>query len=91
MQRFTPILTGLPGALLGIHLLNVAATSLNHEFRLAFPLYVAGLLSLPLLWFARHPEQLAQPDRLVEAPRRAFLDHDVAPIGSRQQHAERVE
>ncbi|MBT8203696.1 MAG: hypothetical protein HKN74_14405 [Acidimicrobiia bacterium] len=49
----------LPGSLLGAHLINVAATSLNHEFRLAFPLYVAGIMSLPLLWFAADPARLA--------------------------------
>jgi hypothetical protein len=48
----------VPGALFGAHLVNVAATSLNQEFRLAFPLYLAGLLSLPLLWFVRYPDRL---------------------------------
>jgi len=56
-RRGTRILL-IPGTLLGVHLLNVAATSLNHEFRIAYPLYVAGILSLPLLWFVRYPERL---------------------------------
>ncbi len=76
----------LPGSLLGIHLLNVAATSLNHEFRLAFPLYVAGILSLPLLWFVRHPDRLT----MVSA-RRALPDDDVAPVRAGKRQFQRVE
>ncbi len=73
----------LPGSLFGIHLLNVAATSLNHEFRLAFPLYVAGILSLPLLWFVAFPEPLTRSVGSVVSDRRSLLDHDVAPVGRR--------
>jgi hypothetical protein len=88
-RRTRPLL--IPGSLLAIHLVNVAATSLNHEFRLAFPLYVAGLLSLPLLWFARHPDRLAQADGPVVTGRGALLHDDIAPVGARQHQAERVE
>lgn len=38
-----------PSALMAIHLLNVFMTSLNQEFRFAFPLYLMALLSLPLV------------------------------------------
>ncbi len=39
----------LPGALFGIHFINVSITSLNQEFRFALPLVIMALLSLPLL------------------------------------------
>lgn len=80
----------IPGGLLGIHLLNVSFTSLNHEFRLAFPLYVAGLLSLPLLWFARHPGGLAQPEAGHVAMGRTLLHDNVTSVRVRQRESERV-
>ena len=76
----------LPAALLGFHFLNVAAFSLNHEFRLAFPLYVAGILSLPLLWFVAKPESLA-----AVAPGRALADDDVAAVGAGERQSQGVE
>ena len=81
----------IPGALLGIHLLNVAATSLNHEFRFAFPIYVAAIMSWPLWWFVRYPERLANPHSGGEPAGRTLLHHDVAAIGVGQGDAERVE
>ncbi len=51
-----------PGLLIGWHGFNVAVTALTQEFRLAFPLYVASLMSLPLLWFAYRPDQLHHPE-----------------------------
>lgn len=72
----------VPGSLLGAHLINVAATSLNHEFRLAFPLYVAGLMSLPMLWFAAEPARLAAGSVVVN--RRALADDDVGSVGPGQ-------
>jgi len=74
----------LPAALLGIHFLNVAAFSLNHEFRLAFPLYVAGILSLPLLWFAFNP--LA-----IETSGGPLTDNDVAAVGTGERQRQGVE
>lgn len=79
----------IPGSLLGIHLLNVAATSINQEFRLAFPLYVAGILSLPLLWFVRFPLQLTRAD--LESSGRPFNDDDVASVRLGERQAQRVE
>ncbi len=76
----------LPGALLAIHLVNVAATSLNHEFRLAFPLYIGGILSLPLLWFVRHPDRLA-----IVSAGRAFPDDDIAPVRAGKRQFQGVE
>jgi len=76
----------LPAALLGFHLLNVAAFSLNHEFRLAFPLYVAGILSLPLLWFVANPESLP-----LETSRGTLAHDDIAAVGAGERHVESVE
>jgi hypothetical protein len=81
----------IPGTLVGIHLINVAATSLNHEFRIAFPLYVTAIMSLPLWWFVRYPERLAQPEGALEPTGRTLLDDDVAAIGRRQGDVEGVE
>lgn len=75
----------LPGALLAIHLVNVAGTSLNHEFRLAFPLYVGGLMCLPLLWFAAFPRSSHRPVGGLIRDDRSLLDQDVAPVGSRKR------
>ncbi|NNC93834.1 MAG: hypothetical protein HKN80_15225 [Acidimicrobiia bacterium] len=79
-----PRALALPGALFGLHLLNVAASSLNHEFRLALPLYVMGILSLPLLWFVFSP--LAD-----EPPRRAFPNDDVTAVGAGQRQSQGIE
>jgi hypothetical protein len=76
----------LPAALLGFHLLNVAAFSLNHEFRLAFPLYVAGILSLPLLWFVAKPGSLP-PEML----RGTLANDDVTAVGVGKRQVESVE
>jgi len=76
----------LPAALLGFHFLNVAAFSLNHEFRLAFPLYVAGILSLPLLWFIARPDSL--PDEVSDG---SLPDDDIASVGFGERYIERVE
>ncbi len=65
--------------------MNVAFTSLNHEFRLAFPLYLAGILSLPLLWFVRHPVRLPHPVGRVVVTQRPLLDDDVAAVGVGQR------
>ena len=46
-----------PGFLIGWHAVNVALAALTQEFRLAFPLYLAALMSLPLVWFAFRPEE----------------------------------
>jgi len=81
----------VPGALFGAHLLNVMATSLNHEFRLALPLYVTGLMSLPLLWFAFDPDRLDQSLGVSEVKRRSLLDDDIASIGERKRQADGVE
>ena len=81
----------IPGTLLGIHLLNVAATSLNHEFRLAFPLYVTAIMSLPLWWFVRNPEALPEPAGSVEATRRTLQHDNVAAIGIGKHHIEGIE
>ncbi len=50
----------MPAALLAAHLVNVAVTTPAQEFRFAFGLYVAGILSLPLLWLVLRPEQESQ-------------------------------
>lgn len=81
----------VPGSLLGAHLLNVMATSLNHEFRLALPLYVTGIMSWPLLWFVFHPDRLEQTERVGVVKRRSLLDDDIAAIGERKWQAEGVE
>jgi hypothetical protein len=78
----------IPGTLVGIHLINVAATSLSHEFRFAFPLYVTAIMSLPLWWFVRYPERLSHPEGGVVATRRTLLDHDVAAVGFGQRDLE---
>jgi uncharacterized membrane protein YhaH (DUF805 family) len=78
-----------PAGLLAIHLINVAATSLNHEFRLAFPLYVAGIMSLPLLWFVRFPGDLVHVPTVPDG--RTLPDNDVAPVGGRQAEMEGIE
>ena len=75
----------LPAALLGFHFLNVAAFSLNHEFRLAFPLYVAGILSLPLWWFVAHPESLAG-----EGTGGTLAHDDIAAIGAGKRQVEGI-
>lgn len=74
----------LPGALIGFHFLNVAAFSLNHEFRLAFPLYVAGILSLPLVWFVANPLS-------IETSGGPFADEDVAAVGAGERQDEGFE
>jgi hypothetical protein len=51
----------------GLHLLNVAATSLGHQFRQAFPIYLLALLLLPL-W------------SLVQTPGRARLQQSGAGV-----------
>ncbi|NNL12290.1 MAG: hypothetical protein HKO82_01215 [Acidimicrobiia bacterium] len=81
----------IPGTLVAIHLLNVAATSLNHEFRLAFPLYVTAFMSLPLWWFVRYPERLSQAEGSVESPRRTLLDDNVAAVRIGQGDVEGIE
>jgi hypothetical protein len=81
----------VPGSLLGAHLLNVMATSLNHEFRLALPLYVTGIMSWPLLWFAFHPDRLEEPGPTVVASGRSLLDDDIAAIRARERETEGVE
>jgi hypothetical protein len=81
----------IPGTLLGIHLLNVAATSLNHEFRLAFPLYVTAIMSLPLWWFVRSPDQLAEPPGAFEPTGRTLDDDDVTAVRIGEPHIEGVE
>lgn len=70
-----------PGLLIAAHVFNVAATSLSHQFRLAFPIYVAGLLSLPLLWFLYRPSDLQSPSVLGIADRGALEDPHAAPTG----------
>lgn len=40
----------LPGLLWAAHLFNVALTSPAQEFRYAYPLYLIGLLTVPLAW-----------------------------------------
>lgn len=40
----------IPSALFLAHLANIAATSPAQEFRFAYPLYLMGVLTLPLLW-----------------------------------------
>ncbi len=80
----------IPGTLLGFHLLNVAVTSLNHEFRFAFPLYVAAIMSLPLWWFVRYPERLAEPEGALEATRRTLRNDDVAAVGFGEGDSEGV-
>lgn len=62
-RRHWPLLW--PGLLIGWHLVNVAVTALTQEFRLAFPLYMASLMSLPLLWFAIRPLELRLPDAKI--------------------------
>lgn len=49
--------------LLVIHLVNVAGTSLGQQFRLAFPLYLGALLTLPLLAL---PSRVDRVDRVDE-------------------------
>ena len=71
----------IPGALFAIHLLNVAGTSLNHEYRLAFPLYVAGLMSLPLWWFVVFPEPLQRSVNRDVSNGGSLFDDDVASVG----------
>jgi hypothetical protein len=83
-RRTRPLV--LPAALLGFHLLNVAAFSLNHEFRLAFPLYVAGILSLPLLWFVANPESLP-----LETSRGPLTHDDIAAVGAGERQIESFE
>jgi hypothetical protein len=80
----------IPGTLLGIHLLNVAGTSLNHEFRLVFPLYVTAIMSLPLWWFVRNPEQLSEPKGAFEPIRRTLHNDDVAAVGIGKPHSEGI-
>lgn len=76
----------LPASLLGFQLLNVAAFSLNHEFRFAFPLYVAGILSLPLWWFVAHPGSLAR-----EGPGRTLANNNIGAVGAGERQVEGVE
>jgi hypothetical protein len=40
----------IPSSLFFLHLLNVAATSPNQEFRYAYPLYILGVLTLTLVY-----------------------------------------
>ncbi|MGI9649148.1 MAG: hypothetical protein ACR2OI_11560 [Acidimicrobiia bacterium] len=81
----------VPGSLWGAHLLNVMATSLNHEFRLVLPLYVAGIMSWPLLWFVFHAEQLDETGSALVTSRRSLLDDDIAAIRDRERQSEGVE
>ena len=62
-RRLWPLMW--PGFLIGWHGFNVAATLLTQEFRLAFPLYLASLMSLPLLWFAFRPGELRREEPLA--------------------------
>jgi len=75
----------VPGSLLGIHLVNVATSSLNHEFRFAFPLYVAGVICLPLLWLAAFPEPLQRSVNRLVMHRRSFSNPDVTAIRGRER------
>lgn len=53
----------LAGLLWVAHLLNVALTSPAQELRYAYPLYVIGLLTLPLAWLLfRKQSSLSGPD-----------------------------
>lgn len=78
-----------PGLLLAAHTFNVAATTLSHQFRLAFPIYVGGLLSLPLLWFIYRPQDLQSSPVGGVANRRTLEDADVGTVGDDVAHAGR--
>ena len=73
-RRLWPLMW--PGFLIGWHAVNVALTALTQEFRLAFPLYLAALMSLPLVWFAFRPEEarLGDPQSPVVTGGRPLQD-----------------